>query len=334
MTFTVLKPGLLTTIQDLGRYGYQKYGVIVSGAMDSFSTRLANLIVGNNEQEGVLEITLNGPVLRFEEDTLIVITGADLSPVIDQKRVSLNKPIYVKGGAILSFGPVKSGCRSYLACAGGFAIEEILGSKSTYIRAGIGGFEGRALKQGDRVKCKPPSDLARKLIAQLRLIGGGSSFQSAKWSVSQRKQSSKGESIVHLIRGSHFDLFTEKSIKALFHQRFTVSQNSDRMGYQLTGYSLQTRKAVDIFSEAIAFGTIQVPAEGNPIILLADRQTVGGYPRIAQVIATDLDVIAQLKPGDVVKFEEITLASAEQLYLERERELMNMKTGISLKMVF
>jgi antagonist of KipI len=333
MALTILKPGLLTTVQDLGRIKYQQHGVIVSGAMDSFSLRVANLLVGNDEAEGVLEVTLSGPTIRFEEDTLFSITGADLSPTINQQVIPLWKPILARKGSVLSFGPSKFGCRSYLAIAGGFLLEKVLGSMSTYIRAGIGGFQGRALVQGDVIRFKRPSPAAIQLIKGMN-ISEGITYQATNWTINQSILSfANHKRVVRLIRGPHFDYFKKESKNSLFQEKFKVSPQSDRMGYRLTGHSLLLEKPLELLSEAVTFGTIQVPPDGNPIILLADRQTIGGYPKIGQIAAVDLSIIAQAKPGEGIFFEEITLQEAERLYIQREQELACLKAGLWLKTI-
>ncbi|WP_227939794.1 biotin-dependent carboxyltransferase family protein [Alkalihalobacillus deserti] len=331
MALTILKPGLLTTIQDLGRIGYQKHGIIISGAMDSVSLRLANLLVGNEEDEGVLELTLSGPTLRFEKDTLIAITGGDLSPTINQKEIPLSKAVHVKKGSVLTFGPSKYGCRSYLACAGGFQITKVFGSMSTYLRASLGGFHGRALKQGDVIELRMPSQLSKNLIQSIPLTEGRA-FQASRWTMSQALlPSSTQERGVRLIKGPQFSDFTKVSQEVLWSKAFKISPQSDRMGCRLEGEPLRLEKSMEVLSEPVTLGTIQVPPDGNPIILLADRQTIGGYPKVAQVAAVDLPIIAQAKPGDQLFFKEILLEEAEQLYLQREKDITHLKTGLYLK---
>ncbi|KHF39093.1 biotin-dependent carboxyltransferase family protein [Halalkalibacter okhensis] len=329
MALMVMKPGLLTTIQDLGRTGYQKHGVIQSGAMDPYSLRLANLLVGNEEGEATIEITLAGPSFKFEIDALFAITGGDLSPTINQKQVPLNRPIYVKAGSVLTFGPAKSGCRSYLAVASGLDVPNVMGSKSTYLRAGVGGFYGRALETGDVIffqqRNKPFSFFeANNHKAE--------AFQTTNWGVrSSAIQNSKP--VVRIIPGPHFQQFTKVSQEDLFHCTFQVTPQSDRMGYRLSGQTLQVEDQLEIISEAVTFGTIQVPPDGNPIILLADRQTIGGYPKIGQVIDVDIPIIAQLKPGERISFKPVSIYEAERLFHKRERDLKGLKAAILLKSI-
>lgn len=333
MSITVLRPGLLTSIQDLGRYGYQKYGVIVSGAMDSYALRVANLLVGNKEGEATLEMTLMGPSLLVEKDILIAITGGDLSPTINGEPVPMWRPVYVKKGTILQFGACQSGCRSYLSVAGGYEIPEVMGSKSTYLRAGIGGFQGRAMAKDDVLKLGSPQEISLRIVESLMKKLSSYSFASTAWhaeniSIPHHSQPSK----IRVTVGSQFEHFTSESKSQFFQCPFQVTNQSDRMGYRLTGPNLQLAKPLEMVSEAVTLGTIQVPPDGNPILLLADRQTVGGYPKFAQVITVDSSIVAQTKPGGTILFQEISLAEAEQLYIAREKEIKNLGIAIRFKM--
>ncbi|WP_078430026.1 biotin-dependent carboxyltransferase family protein [Alkalihalobacterium alkalinitrilicum] len=331
MSVKVIRPGLLTTVQDLGRAGLQKYGVVFSGAMDSYALRVANLLVGNEEGDAALEVTLTGPELEIEEDVLIAVTGGDLSPTIQNEPIPLWKPVFVKKGSVLKFGPCQFGCRAYIAMGGGIDVDEVMGSRSTYLRAGIGGFQGRALKVNDSIKLNPPSEQAQHLINQLS-TEENLPFSSATWSVNNVTYFQDQNHIsIRVIRGSHYDLFTSECRGAIYEEVFKVTPQSDRMGYRLSGPTLTLSQPLEMVSEAVALGTIQVPPDGNPIILLADRQTTGGYPRIGQVLSVDIPLIAQLKPGDAIKFKEVTLKQAEELYLNRERELNELRAGLKLK---
>lgn len=332
MNIEVLRPGLLTSIQDLGRYGYQKHGVIVSGSMDSYSLRLANLLVGNDEGEAALEITLIGPSLRIKQDILMAITGGDLSPIVDGVAIPMWRPVYLKQGSILKFGECKAGCRSYLSIAGGYKIPEVLGSSSTYLRANLGGFQGRALKKGDVLQSKSPQEQSLKILQQLAKQSSLASFVSTTWFVGRGHIPQDSQHItVRMMRGRQFDQFTAESIEQLLHASFRVTSQSDRMGYRLSGSPLKLVNPREMISEAIALGTVQVPPDGNPIILLADRQTAGGYPKIAQIATVDISTVSQSKPGTNIWFQEISLAEAERLYLAREAAVKKLKTVIGLQ---
>ncbi len=328
----VKKPGLLTTIQDLGRYGYQKYGVIVSGSMDPLAHKISNRLVGNNENEATLEITLMGPVLQFQETTLISICGGDLSPTIDGKPVPLRRSLLIKAGSVLKFGASRNGCRSYLAIAGGFNVPTVMNSKSTYVRAGIGGMNGRSLQEGDTLEAGPLKKESENIIEYLLPYLEDSDFTEIDWSISSEFISSyQQKQAIRVIPGTEYDLFSSESRENFINKPFKVSAQSDRMGYRLEGPSLHLEEAFNMISEAVVFGTIQVPSNGKPIILLADRQTTGGYPRIGYIASVDLPLIAQTKPGEELTFTMVTQEKAQELYIDREKQLNHLKQGIALK---
>ena len=327
MSITVLKPGLLTTIQDMGRPCYQKYGVIVSGAMDTYSARLSNIIVGNSENEAVLEITLIGPSLKLEKGTLFSLTGANLSPTIDGKSIPIGRAIYLTKDCILEFGTCINGCRSYLAIAGGFDIPIVMNSKSTYLRAGFGGFKGRALKKNDVLKIGTKSKLSTNII---KSFNGNATFVLSSWHLKSFVDINSENTVIRVFESTNFKDFKEESIKKLFTTKFTVSSKSDRMGYKLFGEKIELKHTMEMISEPVNLGTIQIPPDGNPIILLSDRQTTGGYPKIANVASVDIQKIAQLKPNDKITFKKITLEEATQLYFERETVVRELKESINL----
>lgn len=332
MGIEILSPGLQTSIQDLGRYGLRKYGVIVSGAMDSFAHRVANILVGNDEGEATLEITLLGPKILFKEDTLISICGGNLSPKINNKLIPMWRPIYIKKNSILSFGENTQGARAYLAFAGSFAVDTVMGSKSTYLRAKIGGYNGRKLESGDMLNIEAPSAVSMKIINELLKVKGMKDYYYPKWGVSTSiLPKYNSNSIIHVVKGGEFDFFCDSSKQNFFCKSYLITPQSDRMGYRLKGDLLELNRPMEMLSEAVALGTIQVPPDGNPIILLADRQTTGGYPKIAQVISIDIPIMAQRKPGDKINFKEITLREAEGLYIQREKDIKDLKNSLKIK---
>src|SRR5690625_3572798 len=228
MSVEVLSPGLFTTIQDLGRYGSQQFGVIVSGAMDSYSLRIANLLVGNREGEGALEITLVGPKLQFEHDQLIAITGGDLHATIDGKAAPLWRPLLIRKGSILQFKSAVKGCRAYVAFAGGIAVPEVMGSKSTYVRAGMGGYQGRALQKKDRFVCGETGEIGQSFVHQLE-----QAKHHFSWSVNDGLIDFRQTQSIRILRGSEFDRFDEQSRQQLFQLPYTLTTSADRMGYRL-----------------------------------------------------------------------------------------------------
>jgi len=301
------KPGLLTLIQDSGRYGYQQYGVPVSGVMDRFSYKIANLLVSNKEDEAVLEVTILGPEIEFLDDSLIAITGGDLSPDINGEPILMWESIYVKKGDILSFKRPKTGCRSYISFYDGINVKKVMGSRSTYVKAKIGGLNGTALKTGDVLN-----------------IGN---LKKDKMSISYKKVQDKyipkynREIEVRVILGPQEDYFTSQGIEKFLNTPYKVTNECDRMGYRLEGEVIKHTNGADIISDGINFGAIQVPSHGNPIIMMADRQTAGGYTKIANVISVDLCKVAQSKPGDTIKFKKVTVQQAQKL-LREEKELI------------
>ncbi|WP_168120319.1 biotin-dependent carboxyltransferase family protein [Paenibacillus sp. HB172176] len=330
MTLTIIKAGMQTTVQDCGRAGYQQYGVVVSGAMDGVAARVGNMLVGNSQGEAVLELTLSGTVLRAEDRLLLAVCGADMAPTANGRELPLWRPVLVEQGTVIAFPVVRSGCRAYIAIAGGFDLPEIMDSRSTYLRGGFGGFEGRALKAGDRLQAKPvnPDSLSGRM---LRSFQYGSRFP--QWHATHFAVADRGvAAVVRVMAGAHFDRLTGRSKEQLFQSVFRIHVNSDRMGYRLTGEApLELQHQEELLSEAVANGTIQLPADGNPIVLLADRQTTGGYPRIAQVSTVDLPVFAQLKPGDSVRFVRISYEEAEKRLIESEQDMSVLQSAIALK---
>lgn len=327
---TVMKPGLQDTIQDMGRYGYQKFGVIVGGVMDPFSHRTANLLVGNGGQEATLEMTLVGPRLLFEQDVVIAICGGDLQPTIGKISVPMWKPVYIRKGSELKFGAALAGSRSYLAVAGGFNVPIVLNSRSTYVKAGLGGFEGRPLKKGDVLLNNNPTDASVSIKKKLEI--GTDIFHAPDWQIASKllpKLSKRYE--IRVMRGRQYVLFDEPSQSRFWNEPFTVSSLSDRMGYRLNGPKLQLKKPSELISEAVTFGSIQVPSDGNPIILAADRQTTGGYPKIGQISSINFTKLAQAKAGDELSFTEVTIAQSHQIIAVQEANLKELRAAILTK---
>lgn len=324
MSIEVIRPGALSTLQDLGRIGYQRYGVSVGGAMDEWSHRIANRLVGNAESEATLELTLVGPSLKFTRPTLIAITGADLSPSIGGQAIPKSVPVLVGGGAQLDFGRRISGVRSYLAVRGGYDVPCVMGSKTTSLRGAFGGFEGRALRKGDVLPLGTGDEGATPRRSPI-LRDGQEPF-SAMGSGIQMAGAGNDQEVIHLrvMPGRHWDRFNAEAREGFLKEEFRLSPQSDRMGFRLHGPKLLSAESGELLSEAVCFGAIQVPPSGDPIILMADRQTTGGYPMIAAVASVDLPALAQLMPQRAVRFTLITLAEAQSLDLERERSLAEM----------
>ncbi|MCA1038159.1 biotin-dependent carboxyltransferase family protein [Bacillus infantis] len=304
MGIKVLKPGLMTTIQDAGRKGFQNIGVSPSGAMDLFSYTLANLAAGNFNNEAVLEITLIGPRLLFEKDSIFSFFGAETEAKLNGIIVQSGKPITAKKGDVLSFGRMKEGCRTYLAFHGGILVPAQMGSRSTYLKGGFGGLEGRTLENND--------------VLPIRQSTGRF---SRSWALSPSLTSYLKHDKIRVMPGRQSDWFSPDAIKQFSEQEFTISADSDRMGYRLKGPSLTKAREIEMITEPVSSGTVQVPADGNPIILMAERQTTGGYPKIAQVLSADIPILAQKKPGDKIRFAAATLEEAQTAYMNRAKTI-------------
>jgi antagonist of KipI len=307
----VLKPGLMTTVQDLGRFGYQGYGMPVAGAMDSLALQIGNLLVGNARHEAALEVTMAGPRLRFQSDTVIAITGAHLHPTVDGNPVTCWKSMRIQQGQVLDFGQPVEGLRAYVAIAGGIAVQPVMGSKSTYLKARVGGFHGRPLKRGDCLPIGTP----RRSLDDL----------SGRWLSREECPRYPRQKKVRVVLGPQKDAFTEEGLRTFLTEVYEVTPQSDRMGYRLRGPKIQHRESADIISDAVAPGAIQVPADGQPIILMADRQTVGGYTIIGTVISVDLPWVAQAAPGTRLLFEAVSVDQAQALAVEREKLLRQLE---------
>lgn len=303
--FKVLKPGLQTTVQDLGRYGFQQYGMSPSGAMDTYSMQMANLLTGNPLGEAVLEAVMIGPGLEALTNVSIAICGGNLEPKVNGQEVFMWKSFILKKGDILSFGEVKSGGRAYISFAGGIDVPLVLGSKSTFLNGCLGGLNGRTLEAGDIVHGEPAVWKNR--------------FLHSSFIPEYKKQIT-----IRVTLGPHIEKFTQSAIDLFLASEYKVSSKSNRMGYRLEGPKLEHKEGADIISDAIPPGGIQVPASGEPIILLAERQTTGGYPRIGTVISVDLPVLAQALPGTVIDFKEVSIEEAQMLYLRRKKVLKNL----------
>jgi antagonist of KipI len=302
-TIVIQSAGLLTTVQDKGRYGYQRYGMPVSGAMDIFSLELANLLVGNDPGAACLEATIYGPGILLTDDTVTAVTGADMGLTINGKDAPLNSSIQLRKGDSIGFTGLRYGCRSYIAFAGGIDLPPVMGSRSTFLRAKTGGLQGRALQPGDELPLGVPASKRGIRKIPEGLIPPYIHSQT-----------------IRVTSGPEAHFFDISGLRRFLTAEYQVTPQSDRMGYRLSGEAVTHREGKNgIISAGISQGTIQVPGDGQPIILMADRQTSGGYARIANVISADLTLVAQMIPGDTIRFSEIALDKAQQLLTERQR---------------
>ena len=298
MSISILKPGVQTTVQDIGRYGYSHFGISSSGAADLFSFRLGNIIVGNAEELAGIEMTLLGADFQFNSDAVIAITGSPFNLSLDRQEIPYNQSIHVKKNQILSVGITKGGARSYLLVKGGIKTENYLNSKTTHVMSGMGGFMGRPLKKGDMLEIDENSKINITDISN--------------------DLDEIDTSIIRINKGLQSSYFSDSTWAAFTSKMFTVSEVFSRMGIRLKGNPIHSSKGNEILTEGIPLGAIQVPGGGEPIISFVEHQTTGGYPKIANVISADLCKVGQLKPGDKFQFELVSFEIAELLCLEQE----------------
>ena len=315
MGLKIVEPGLLTTIQDNGRNGFQSYGFSVSGAMDALAMKLANVLVNNDENEAVLEMSFLGPTITFEKNVIIAITGANMSPKINQSSIPLGKPVFVNSGDTLQLRTAKKGVHSYLAVKGGFDIAKTLGSASTSMNAKIGGISGNKLEALDSIP-----------------INKESHYRSFNWMLSHEWLNYMNSTpIIHFITGRQYNWFTESAKQTFISKSYQVTPKSNRMGYRLDGPGLALNKQMELLSEGTTFGTIQVPPNGKPIVLMADRQPTGGYPKFGQVIQTDLPKLSQLRPNQPFYFKQVSLDESVRWLFNHHYKLSKLRAFINLK---
>lgn len=299
---TVIRPGMLTTVQDLGRWGQQHVGVPAAGPMDWFAHRLANQRLGNADDDAALEITLMGPELMADDDVVCVVTGADFEVTAGERRTRAAEPFLVRAGERIRFGARLSGARSVLGVEGGIRVDPVFGSRSTSLSSRIGPFGGRALRVGDVLP------VARARRTTPRATG-------------RPLQATRNGARIRVMLGPHQSWFAAAALRTLSSSRFVVTPESNRMGYRLDGPRLAFTGGADILSDATPIGSLQVPASGHPILLMADRQTTGGYPKIATVITADLPLAGQLAPGDWIEFEPCSRTAALEALRRRAAAL-------------
>lgn len=317
MSLLIQKTGILTTVQDLGRKGFARFGINPNGAMDQTAVRLINILLENDENEAVLEMHFPAPEIVFEKAAVFALGGADLAAQIDGKPVENWRLHFVESGSVLKFTKRIFGNRVYLAVKDGFQIERVLDSASTNLTANFGGLEGRALKKDDRIFFKnnsqnPPKNLNFKISGTL--LPFYSRFPT-----------------VRVTASAEFEKLTAPSEQVFLNQIFTISRRSNRMGYRLEGEPLRLFEKIELISSAVNFGTIQLLPDGQTILLMADHQTSGGYPRLANVIKIDLPLAAQLGAGDRIGFHLVSQSEAEQLFLQFEKTFNLLKIGAKFK---
>ena len=310
MSIEVMSPGAMTLVQDAGRFGMQELGFSPGGAADTNSMMKANALVSNSPTEAVLEFTLSGGMLRFHESCVIALTGADMKPLINGKGCNPDRAIKIQKGDLLQMGFAQTGCRAYLAVAGGLKIAEVFGSRSTDRKCGIGGLEGRALRAGDKIGLREAKEtlkgMEHRFLPQVQDKGRKAIPRPYK---------------VRVIMGPQDDYFTSKGIETFLKSVYTIGSDSNRMACKLSGQPVEFKNSGDIISDGIAPGSIQVAGNGLPMIMMADRQTIGGYAKIATVISADIPVIAQCKPQDEIVFEKVSLRKAVFIYKKEYKKM-------------
>jgi antagonist of KipI len=348
MAVTLLKTGMQCSVQDLGRYGFQRYGVPVSGAMDKHAAAVANLLVGNRKEAAVLEFVLHGALIRFDDDALIAFSGSGAVPVASLQGASLqgtslqgtslqgaslqgsgkttqlpvHKAIYVPKNTIVELQYSDKGCRMYMAVAGGLDVPVVMGSRSTYLPAGA----GEKIAAGDSLEVGTMSDVSVNMMRSLT----GDHVGVARWGAIELIEEA-GSDYIRFLRGAEWEQFSKVSQNNWLNDWFTVSNASDRMGIKLEGGQLSRAISGEMISTAVTAGTVQVIPDGSPLILMADAQTTGGYPRIAQIIDADLPILAQKRPGDKIRFRVVSPLVAEELYVNTHEELKRLERNIKTK---
>lgn len=313
MSIKILNPGLFSTVQDLGRIGYQDQGFSTAGAIDTYALRMGYTLIGNNGP--AIEFTIVGPTIQFLTDNTFVLTGGHFEATLNNQFISSQTVIFVKKGDELKIGSVVDGARGYILFGKPLNIQKVANSYSTHTRSKIGGYKGRALKSNDVITCQQNNIYTER-------IGLSCPVEALN------------QQIIHIIEGPQIESFSNEAKQKLVNEAFKISEKSDRMGFRLQGEKIAPMESADIISEPVALGSIQVPNDGNPIILLNDKQTVGGYTKIATVCAADLSLIAQKQPNETVKFEWITVEAATEKLLQKERELNEKQNQILKAPIF
>ena len=327
MSLKIIKAGILDTVQDMGRYGHQHLGINPGGAMDRFAAHIANILVGNDAQEAVIELHFPASAVLFEKESIIAITGADFVPAINGELIPLLHPVVVNKNSVLHFQKAENGTRCYLAVAGGLEITKWLNSYSTNLKAAAGGYNGKAFIKNDVVNFKKEFSLLSDLHEK--------DFMILPWKANDKYEqtvSHEPDESIHVITGHEWDILQDASKNSFLNQPFVISAASDRMGYRLNGPALHAVKYEELVSSPVSYGTIQLLPDGQLIILMADHQTTGGYPKIAHVITVNLPQLAQKKPGEKIDFKVTDQQTAENLFLLQHRHLLQLENACKFKL--
>lgn len=323
MNLRIIKAGVLDTVQDMGRYGWQHLGINPGGAMDKLSAQAANILAGNDRQEAVIELHFPASSFFFEQPTLIAVSGADFSASINGEEVPCLHPILVSKYSILQFHRVTNGARAYLAVHGGLNLTKWLDSYSTHLKAGAGGHKGRPLQKDDEIGFRIDRDLCQLIDKKEYIV--------LPWKADTVWNHNDIEE-VYVLPGNEWDRLTNASKEKFREQSFVITTQSDRMGYQLKGDPFLMNTNEEVISSGVNFGTIQLLPGGQLIVLMADHQTTGGYPRVAHVITAHHSKIAQMKPGDSIRFRFTDLQTAEELLIKQQQHLLQLQNACTFRL--
>lgn len=322
MSIRIIKAGILDTVQDPGRYGFQNLGINPGGVMDRFSSQVVNGLVGNDESDALIEMHFPAAAILFNQDTMVAVGGADFTPAINNEKIPLWHPILVSNTSVLQFQNSIYGARCYLAIKGGLRITKWLNSSSTNLKAEAGGFRGRKLQKGDLIHLQQ-MDYSKYLVEK--------DFVVLPWKADIKWNKSRNNEI-QVLPGNEWERLTDEAKEIFGSQLFSITTSSDRMGYRMNGPSLQTLEKKELLSSAVSFGTIQLLPDGQMIILMADHQTTGGYPRVAHVITPDLSKLAQMNPGDKINFTITDQKKAEDLLIKEQHHLVQLRNACKFRL--
>ena len=323
MSLTILKGGMLDTIQDAGRFGYQHLGINPTGTMDRFAASIANALVGNRPDEAVIELHFPASVFLFDQQAIIALAGADFNATINGEPIPINQTLLINKSSILQFQTKKNKARCYIAVKGGFKINKWLNSSSTNLKAEAGGLKGDRFKKDDVIELNSEFDLSNIL--------GTNDFKILAWKANDGWSENEQNEIL-LLPGNEWDWLDKNSKEKLVSGSFSISSNSDRMGYRLKGEILTTTINEELVSSAICFGSIQLLPDGQLIILMADHQTTGGYPRVATIISAHLSQVAQMNAGEKIRFRFTDQATAEKLFMKQKLHLLQLQNACKLRL--
>jgi antagonist of KipI len=324
MNLRIIKAGVQDTVQDMGRYGWQHLGINPGGAMDKLSAQFANILVGNELGEAVIELHFPASAFFFEQPSMIAISGADFSATVNGEEVPCLRPILVSKYSILQFHRVVKGARAYIAVHGGLDMPEWLNSRSTHLKAGAGGYLGRALQKDDEVGFRKQVDLCPLL--------GKKEFEVLPWKTDSNWGDDNNVKEILALPGNEWNRLTDQSKEIFFDRAFLITNQSDRMGYRLKSEALSTMTKEEVVSSAVNFGTVQLLPDGQLIVLMADHQTTGGYPRVAHVISAHHSRMAQMKPGDLFIFRFTDQQTAEELFIKQQQHLLQLQNACKFKL--